>query len=1356
MAEGLRPPGPFKLAGDGEKNQRWEKWIEQFDFYMKATEKDKKSKAVQVAVLLTLLGEDGMEIYRTFQYEDASHKDDIAKVKEKFSEYYTPRINVTYERYKFLKRKQNEGEQFESFLTSLMNLASSCKYDDSEKNNIIRDQVVIGIQCDAVRRDLLYEKDLTLETAINICRNKEATAHYSESMKATPAATHTGEVSAVKKKFAKGSRKANFRPNSTSHSQASTHRPTQSSHESRKCHRCDTSHAPRSCPAYGKQCRKCKKYNHFAKCCRQSSIEKGKADMVNFRDEAETYDLFAYAVEQEREQESPACANTVDSKPKRKRQWFVTVMINGHSPSFKVDTGADCNVMGKHTCDQLLGPNDKFQKSKQGAKLNLYGGPQLTVVGRCQFTVEYKGIYDVQEYIVVNEKVVTLLGLPSCIDLGIVNCVDSVADDYADVFKGIGCIPGEHHIAVKPDVTPTIYAARRVPHRIRQKFKTELDSMEKKGLIKKVTEPTEWVNPLVVVLKKNGSLRICLDPGPLNMAVQREHYTLPTAEDIFSRLHNSAYFTTLDATSGFMQMALDEPSSYLTTFATPFGRYRYTRLPYGLSSAPEVYHRVIGDHFGDLEGVETFIDDILVHAPTEELHDQRLNAVLERCRKINLTLNREKCTFRSSEVTYLGHVIGANTLKADPRKIEAIVNMPTPDSKESVRRLLGMLTYLGKFCPSLSDMTLPLRDLTRHDTCWTWDSQHEQCLARIKEAVLKPPVLKLFNPEEEVTLSVDASKSGLGAVILQNGLPVEYASCTLTPTQQRYAQVEKEMIAIQWGLVRFHQYTYGQPLTVETDHKPLLSIVKQPIADLSPRLQRMRMRCSFYDFNLVYKPGKELHVADFLSRAQLSSTYESTDQHDEEAVHAVCSYVLANELSKKRIQEFTVKDQTLQLLKETVNKGWPRKKKLCPDVLKPYWNSRNIICEHDGVLFKGEQVVVPVALRPEAIKNIHEGHMGIVKCIDRAKSCAYWPGYIQHIKDAVEGCSLCQKYRDANPHAPLQQHEVPDYPYQVLGSDLFELNGTSYLLTVDYFSKWPCVEKLQETKTIDVIKVLEKQFCDFGVPQKLVTDNGPQYGSAEFREFMQKLRIEHVTSSPQYAQSNGMAERTVKTVKASMKKMLAEGKNLLQVLSAIRSTPVGKDLPTPAVLLQGRNLRCSLHQLPEALKPQHVDYQAIRQKLQCRQADYSYYHDAHKRAPKGTFQPGDIVRTRQAGVWIPARVQAHDRMPQSYWLELQSGRVVRRNCRQINRTSENIEWPTHTGPTPRPVRTMPRSTSTVPRSTSTVPRTTSTVPNRPTVPNVSNLPESDTTPQHQAPDVMPETRSTRSGRVIHKPHRYMD
>ena len=382
------------------------------------------------------------------------------------------------------------------------------------------------------------------------------------------------------------------------------------------------------------------------------------------------------------------------------------------------------------------------------------------------------------------------------------------------------------------------------------------------GIIEAVTVPTEWVSPLVLVMKPGGKIRICLDPSSLNEAIKREHYAIPTADEIFARLHGSTYFSTLDATSGFLQMKLDQESSYETTFASPYGRYRYLRLPFGIKSAPEVYHRTVADLFSDIEGVETYIDDFIMHGSTEEEHDQRLRQVLDRCRKVNLKLNLSKCEFKKTELQYLGHVISRNTIRPDRSKTNAICDMPEPQNKGDVRRILGMVTYLAKICPNLSTVAAPLRDLTRKEVAWTWDDIHKKALRQVKELVSSPAMLKLYDPHSEVTLSVDASQYGLGACIMQDGVPVAYASRTLTNTHKRYAQIEKEMMAIEFGLHRFNQYIYGQTVTVETDHLPLLGVMRKPIADISPRLQRMRLKCLYYDFELVHKPGRELIIAE--------------------------------------------------------------------------------------------------------------------------------------------------------------------------------------------------------------------------------------------------------------------------------------------------------------------------------------------------------------------------------------------------------------------------------------------------------------------------------------------------------------
>ena len=413
----------------------------------------------------------------------------------------------------------------------------------------------------------------------------------------------------------------------------------------------------------------------------------------------------------------------------------------------------------------------------------------------------------------------------------------------------------------------------------------------------------------------------------------------------------------------------------------------------------------------------------------------------------------------------------------------------------------------------------------------------------------------------------------------------------------------------------------------------------KPIAEISPRLQRMRLKCLYYEFQLVYKPGRELIIADTLSRAQLAEQY-ITDNHEVEQVSELTELIIPTELQRQNIKALTKSDVTRQALVTVLQTGWPASRKLCPDSIKPFWNEKDNLIEYNGLIFKGQQLVIPTALRPTIMKEVHSGHFGIVKCLERAKAAVYWPGYTLQIRDMVESCSLCQEHRRAISNMPLQQHPVPDHPYQIGGTDLFELDGQVYLLSVVFYSKCVCVEALQETRSIGVIRVLEKQFVDFGCPQRLISDNGPQYGSFEFKEFAKRMNFEHVTSSPIYARSNGFSERSVQTVKNLLVKMLSDGKTLAETLIALRSTPVGNGLPSPAVLLQGRNLRSGLHCHTESLMPKVVSPQQVKCCLLDKQSQCTFYHDANK-SFKDPLTPNQTVRVRKERRWVPATVVRH-------------------------------------------------------------------------------------------------------------------
>ena len=396
--------------------------------------------------------------------------------------------------------------------------------------------------------------------------------------------------------------------------------------------------------------------------------------------------------------------------------------------------------------------------------------------------------------------------------------------------------------------------------------------MEQLGAIEKVDQPTEWVNSIVIVEKPDGNLRICLDPKDLNRAVKREQFQLPTSTEITSKLTGAKVFSKLDAKDGFWHVKLDPPSSLLTTFNTPFGRFKFNRLPFGLNSSNEVFQKKMQFAFEGIEGVEVIYDDLLVWGKDEESHDRALRNGLERAREKGVKLKKQKCEIKTPEVVYIGDKITKDGVKPDESKIEAILNLPSPQNKKDVERLLGMLTYQSKFIPNMSTLTEPLRVLLKQEVHWHWEEQQEKALNEVKKVLTSKPVLRYYDVTKPVKLSVDASQSGLGAILLQDNQPVAYASKSLTDCQKGYVQIEKETLAIVFGCERFHQYLYGKEIEVESDHKPLEALFAKSIAKAPPRIQHLMLRLQHYHLKVKYVPGKQMFIADALSRAHLETT----------------------------------------------------------------------------------------------------------------------------------------------------------------------------------------------------------------------------------------------------------------------------------------------------------------------------------------------------------------------------------------------------------------------------------------------------------------------------------------------------
>ena len=421
----------------------------------------------------------------------------------------------------------------------------------------------------------------------------------------------------------------------------------------------------------------------------------------------------------------------------------------------------------------------------------------------------------------------------------------------------------------------------------------------------------------------------CLDPQDLNRAIQREHFPLPTIEDVATCLHGARVFTALDVAKGFWHIELDEPSSFLTTFHTSFGRYRWRRMPFGISSAPEVFQRRMHELIEGLEGVEVVADDFLAVGYGESKeeavrnHDQNLAAFLQRCTDRGIHLNAEKIKLRQHEVPLIGHITTDRGLQADPSKVHAIVDMPPPADVAGVRRFLGMLQYLSKFLPSLSDMTKPLRDLTGKDAAWIWDHPQQEALDALKQAAAKTPVLRYYSLCEEVTLQCDASQYGLGAALMQNGQLVAYASRALTSPETRYAQIEKELLAIVFACDHFEPYIFGQEcVTVETDHQPLEMITRKPLNSAPKRLQRMLLQLQKFSLVVRYKKGKQMYLADTLSRAYVPEVKVGESALEVAGVDHTAMLTLPTE-RLQQLSHASADDPVLSELRKTIQQGWP-------------------------------------------------------------------------------------------------------------------------------------------------------------------------------------------------------------------------------------------------------------------------------------------------------------------------------------------------------------------------------------------------------------------------------------------------
>ncbi|KAK3744210.1 hypothetical protein QZH41_003557 [Actinostola sp. cb2023] len=454
-----------------------------------------------------------------------------------------------------------------------------------------------------------------------------------------------------------------------------------------------------------------------------------------------------------------------------------------------------------------------------------------------------------------------------------------------------------------------------------------------------------------------------------------------------------------------------------------------------------------------MESVIGIADDIVVYGKTEEDHDQHLHDMMKRCEATGLKLNPDKCHIKQRKIKFFGIICSEDGIQPDPAKSSTLKQMKEPADRRELQSFLGLATYMGPFIPNLSIFTAPLRELLKDDKTFEWNSEYQKAFERIKKSINEEITLTYFDDKKEVALQVDASKKGLGAALIHDGKPVAFASKALTDVETRYANIERELLAVVYGCERFHAYLFGRPFTVQSGHKPLESIHLKHLTAAPPRLQRMLLRLQPYDLKIQYLPGKDMLLADALSR--LSPEEEFPIKEMNVQIHEI--YPQFSKEMIDRIRESTSADQELIPLNKIVYECWPATIKQVPKLLKPYWSFRDEISIDDGIMTKGQRIMIPSALQNEILEKLYAVHQGAAKTKLRARSSIYWRNMNDDIDKITQSCTICQEYQQSNPRQPLIPSEIPLRPWHTISTDLFYLNEAEYLLIADYRSKYPLV-----------------------------------------------------------------------------------------------------------------------------------------------------------------------------------------------------------------------------------------------------------------------------------------------------------
>lgn len=1132
----------------------------------------------QFHTLMLMVGERAKLEFRDFGVKDEDKAKPITEILSIIEKAVTRDVKVLLTRCKFNEIRQQEGETCQKLLKRIKEGAEKCKFETMTAENVsekmIRDRLIFALR-DPKLKEKLFEKEeetLSVEHVVLIAETSEQASKFLE--------IHEAKASTEEICVVKSATKKNI-----------------------ECFNCGYKHGKSlRCPAEGKSCMNCDKKGHFAKKCRAPKKVKNKKVKQMSADTDESGD------------ESDLNVKMICSTENNMVAANLTIRANGqdHQVKCQLDTGAQANVMGIANLKTLGYQKSDLEPSK--SKLRGFSGEEIPVIGKKTIRCRVGEVKHKVQFEIVKQKHMPLIGGKDCIGMGLLICNKINMDEnlletqgsikivkkYSHLFDGIGTIAENVKLEIDDKIKAKIQSPRRIPVKVQKDLKKELREMVTAGIILPVHEHTEWVSNITFP-ERDGKRRLCLDPVKLNEALLRPNYQFPKLEEILPELGNAKVFTKMDLKKGYWQVKLDDDSSKLTTFWTPYGRYKFLRMPFGISSASEIFQMKLFEIVDGLRKTFVMADDILIigcgktRQEAIEDHDRNLEDTLRRLDHGNARLNGEKLELCKEKVTFFGHLLTNKGVKPDPAKVEAIRTMQKPEDKKAVERFIGTANYMAKFIPGLSEKLGPLREMKHSTESFVWMKKHQQAFEVVREEIASKKLLKYFDKNKPVTIDCDSSCFGIGAVLLQDEKPVYFASRTMTECEKRYSQIEKELLSVVFACTRFDQYIYGcQDVTVRNDHKPLERIHKKPISEVTKRLQRMLMALQRYRIKIMYVPGKEMTLADALSRAPLT---EQQDKRESDLMNVFAirraEDIRVTDERLEDVRKQTAKDEVMQQLRKFIVKGWPSNVKKMPlDETRTFHKYKDEMSYEEGLLFMQDRIVIPRTQRTDMLSRIHDGHRGVEACLQLAKDTMFWPGITQQVKLRVLNCETCLQSGALQRHQPMQSHPIPQFPFEQVSMDCFEVmvkgNRREYIVMADHYSDFFEYKQLGRVTSDAIIKFAKEQFSRHGIPVKVTTDGAAYFLSEKFREFSKKWGFQHTASTPNHQRANGKAESSVKAAKKIIKKSAADGSDEQINLLLHRNTPnsVGS---SPVQRLFARRTRCTIPMTTMKLKPQVIE-----------------------------------------------------------------------------------------------------------------------------------------------------------------------